>query len=405
MWLLAFCWRNLWRNKIRSGIIIGAIASGLTGGMLTFAFMKGLSDQYVHSAIATEVSHIQLHHPQFLLNREWGYRIPATDSVIAAIARRPQVAAISKRLITSAMAGSPQTAAGVNLEGVVDSTERSVTDLCTRLIAGDYFGSASNQILIGARLSRKLQVGLRGKIVLTLQRADGELTGGAFRIAGIFHSDNSMFEETQVFIRFDELRQLAGLDHEDAHEIAIRLYRDSETDAQTQALAQSFPNLRVQSWKEVKPELAMMSGVMDQMLYLFLVIIMIALAFGIINTMLMALFERRREFGLLLAIGMKKRYILRMILSETLLLSLIGATAGVCAATALVLGLGRVGINLSAFSQGLSAMGYSPRVFPALHPEFYLVLTGLVIITAAVASIYPVYWATGVQPAEAIRNE
>ena len=265
------------------------------------------------------------------------------------------------------MISSPSTASGVEIHGIVPADEKAVSSISKNIIAGAYFtGLKKNEIAIGEKLAEKLSVKLHNKIVLTFQSKTGDLTAGSFRIAGLFKSRNSTFYETTVFTRFNDLAGILGTGN-DIYEIAVILKDGQKVDQVTNLYKKEYPLLLVQTWKELSPQMALLTGIMDQVMYVVIGIILLALMFGIINTMLMAVLERQREFGMLMAIGMNKPRVFVMILLESVMLTCAGIPAGILFTITTVGSLARCdGIDMSAFSQALSQYGFSSMIYPEL---------------------------------------
>jgi len=156
---------------------------------------------------------------------------------------------------------------------------------------------------------------------------------------------------------------------------------------------------------EIRPFLLGLSSMMDQFSVMLLVIILIALAFGIINTMLMVILERKRELGMLMAVGLGKKSLFMMIMLETIFLTLAGTVIGVIISVTLIETTGINGINFAAYAEGFESYGYNAHVYPSLYLSFYIMLTVLVIITAIVSSVFPARKALKLNPAEAVRED
>ena len=404
MMLNLIAWRNIWRNKVRSLVVMTSIGLGIWAGIFMMAFSWGMSEQYVNTAIEGQISHLQIHTPEYKANKEVDEAIPDAASLLKEINAMPEVHMAAGRAIVNGMASSPVTGTGVSIKGVDPQNEDSLTHLSHDLIDGDYFRSIrQNPVLIGEKLAEKLDVKVRNKIVLTFQSADGNITAGAFRITGIFKTRNSSFDETNVFVNQYDLSRLLGLP-EATHEIAILLNdNDQLTEIQSQ-LENKFPGLLIENWREIAPELGVVIDSFSQYMYLFIAIILLALMFGIINTMLMAVLERVHELGMLMAIGMNKTKVFFMIMLETAYLSLVGGPLGILLAYGTVYYFGEKGINLSMFSVGLEAYGMDPMVYPSLESNYYLDIMVMVIIAAILAAIYPSFKALKLKPATAIRK-
>jgi ABC-type lipoprotein release transport system permease subunit len=242
---------------------------------------------------------------------------------------------------------------------------------------------------------------------MTLTFLDKNLvqTGGMFRIAGIYDIKNNMFESTHVFVKKDDLEVLTGLSPNEVHKIIIRVDQMDQSKKIADALSSQFPDLEVMNWKEIQPDLAMLTGLVQKFYAVFMVIILAALAFGIVNTMLMVVLERTKELGMLTAIGMNKKRVFSMIMLESIFLSLVGGVVGMMVSRFLILFTATNGINFSSYEEGFEAMGYSAHIYPVISPGFFITVTILIVVTGIVSSIYPALKALKLDPAEALRTE
>jgi len=402
--LFKIAWRNIWRNRTRSLVVISAVAIGLFAGMFMMAFFQGAINQEIESMVETQLSHIQFHNPAFIDDKEVNDTITNGRAIVDLLRQNRDVKAVSGRLITTGMISSTSTASGVEIHGVVPEDERAVSNISADIIAGAYFNNLKkNEIVVGEKLAEKLGVKLHNKIVLTFQSKTGDLTAGSFRIAGIFRSRNSSFDQMTVFTRFNDLAAILGTTGE-MHEIAVVLKDGQKTNAVAAVLKRAYPSLLVQTWLELSPQMALLSGIMDQMMYIIIGIILLALMFGIINTMLMAVLERQREFGMLMAIGMNKPRVFFMIVLESVMLTCAGIPAGILFTMLTVGSLAKHGIDLSSFSQALSQYGFSNIIYPVLKQSMFVPITLMTALTAILSAIYPALKALRFKPAEAIHK-
>jgi ABC-type lipoprotein release transport system permease subunit len=402
--LFKIAWRNIWRNRTRSLVVIAAVAVGLFAGMFMMAFFQGAVNQEIDSTIQTQLSHLQFHNPAFIDDKEANYTIYNGPAIVDILKKDADVKAASGRLITTGMISSSSTASGVEIHGIIPGDEKAVSTISQDIIEGVYFtGVKKNEIVIGKKLAEKLGVKLHNKIVLTFQSKSGDLTAGSFRIAGIFRSANSTFDETTVFTRLEDLAAILGTGS-DIHEIAVILKNGQRVDQVAKTYKKEYPLLLVQTWKELSPQMALLTGIMDQMMYVIIGIILLALMFGIINTMLMAVLERQREFGMLMAIGMNKPRVFLMILLESVMLACAGIPIGILLAITTVGYLGRHGIDLSVISKALSQYGFGSIIYPVLQQSMFLPVTLMTAFTAVLSAIYPAIKALQFKPAEAIHK-
>jgi len=397
-------WRNIWRNRTRSLVVILAIMLGVCGAIFLMSFSWGMNIQRTNNIIETQISHIQIHHPQFPEDEEIEYTLTQGLELADQLTEISNIAAASPRVILNGMAASAQTGAGVKILGIYPEQEKEVTTLQEQVIEGDYFESIDrNPIVLGHKLAEKLQVKLRSKVVLTFQDRNQEIVSGAFRISGIFKTINSKYDESHVFVQAEDLQRLLG-NNDNIHEIAILVKDQREINQAVTKIAQIHPDLRVEEWKTLAPDLKFMSESFDAFMRIFMIVIMLALAFGIINTMLMAVLERTHELGMLMAIGMNKLRVFLMIMLETLFLSVIGGITGLSVGYGLVTWFGHIGVDLSSFEQSLSSFGMNSIIYTELTPHYYRDILIMVFVTAILSSVYPAMKALQLNPAEAIRS-
>jgi ABC-type lipoprotein release transport system permease subunit len=402
--ITSIAWKNIWRNRVRSGVIIAAITIGMFAGVFTATFYKGWINQRLEAGVETEVSHIQIHHPDFGENFELKNSLPESSKLAEAVEKEEFVNGVSPRMVVQAMIASSETGTGVKIMGVDPEKEKTVTNLYAKIHEGQYFeGVRRNPVLIGKKLAEKLRVKVHSKLVITLQDSQGHLTNEAFRVCGIYSVGNGMFEEVNVFVQKPDLARFVQLDEGTTHELVVHLKDHDKLDVGTKTLAEKYRNLLVQNWKQLTPELGVLNEYGNVYIYFFIAIILLSLGFGIVNTMLMAVMERVKEIGMLMAVGMSKFRIFWMLMLETVLLTLTGGFFGILLGLAVTLATTNTGIDLSFYAKGLEDMGYSSHVYPVVEFGMVVVVVFLVLITGLIASIYPARKALKYKPAEAIR--
>lgn len=405
--LLSISWRNIWRNKVRSLVIIFSIALGIFAGVISASFFKGMANQRINKVINTELSYIQIHNPGFEQTSDFANFITNAKQIEDEVIKIPNVTGVSRRMSIQSMVASAETASGVKISGIFPENEKAVTNISTKIIDGKYFeGISRNPVVIGEKLAKKLNVKVRSKIILTIQDIDNNITSGAFRIAGIYSTNNNIFDEVNIFVRFSDIQKLTNFPENGAHEIAINISDNENLSTIFTEVEQVTGNkLDVKTWKELSPEMNYLTEAMDMYMYIFIIIILMALLFGIINTMLMVVMERTKEIGMLMAIGMNKGRVFWMIVLESVLLSLTGGIVGIVIG-ALSSKYGETHpIDLSMWAQGYQQLGYDAFVYTKLDPTMLINVTVLVIITGVIAAIYPAYKALKNDPADALRME
>jgi putative ABC transport system permease protein len=404
--LLKISWRNVWRNRARSIVIILAICFGLWGGIFATGLMSGLIEQQFTSSIRNQVSHIQIHNPEFIKERETGYTVSRTDEIARLLETSNNVQAFSKRSITSGMLANAIMTSGVDIYGIDELQENRTTDFESNIIDGEYFGSVSrNPIMVGKALADKMKISTGNRIVMTFQDLNGDITSAVFRVSGIYQTANTANDQRNVYMRQSDLEEIldgTGI----VNEIAILLHELDDVNDFHARLQTLFPENEIRTWAQISPDLSFINEYSGMMLMIIIIIILFALAFGILNTMLMTIFERTQELGVLMSIGMKKSRVFSMILLETTFLVITGSVLGVIIGSVTVALTGNTGIDLTPLgAEALSDFGFDAVIYPSLDQIFYFNLTILVLLTAILASVYPAWKALRLNPAEAVRKE
>jgi putative ABC transport system permease protein len=401
---LALAWRNIWRNKMRSIIIMTSVVIGLFAGLFVLGLYEGMMRSRVRTVIDSEVGHIQIHHEKFKEDYDPAL-IMGQSRVKDSIQTLENIRAVAYRTVTQGMLTTATGSAGVQINGIVAEEENIVSLLSTKIIEGETLnGIKKNGILIGKKLAGKMKVKIGSKVVLTFTDRESNIVAGAFRIVGIYQTSNTPYDEAHVFVNRTTLNEHLSI--EDAcHEVAIILHSDENVGQVKQKLQRQFPDYAVQSWRENSPETDLMVSTLNQYSSIIMVIIMIALAFGIINTMLMSVLERTREIGMLTALGMNRVRVFSLILWETVMLTLVGVPIGLVFAWVSILYLGNVGIDISSFSEdAMSGFGFSSMIYPEFPWNSLWTVLLIVISTALISALFPSLKAIKLQPADALRQ-
>ena len=402
--LLKLAWRNIWRSPVRSLIVIFANVIGVLSIIFLIGMMTGMIDNYIENAIQKETSHIQIHNPEFPAEKDMKYYIPNKDSVLNFVDKNPNVAMASIRTIVNGMLASSRSSRGIKINGIMPEREKDYTGLANNMIEGRFLDGGRNQIIISARLAEKLKVKLKSKVVLTFQSLNNQIVSNAFKIVGVFDSKNNVYDESNIFVNIDNLDALIGQENI-GHEVIIYLKDSKLLDNTVAELKKDFPNLLVQSYKEIAPELNLFAQQISMTNVVYMIVFLLALIFGIINTMLMAVLERVRELGMLMAVGMNKIKVFFMIVYETLILGFIGTPLGILLSYLMIEYYQKHGLDLKFFNkEGMEQFGMSTFIYPRVETQDYLTLALLVFLTALLASIYPAIKAIKLKPAEAIRK-
>ncbi|UYI49317.1 ABC transporter permease [Vibrio natriegens] len=393
--LIKLAWRNLWRNKLRTSIMIGAMVFGLMGVIAMIGFMNGLVDSMIKNAISWQTSHLQIHQNQYLVNPELEQTIPDAHVIAATLANQQQVKAVAERFLVDGMIASARSTRGIRINGIDIVQEPLITPLAQHIQQGQWLDAdGRNPILVSQKTAKRLNLRVGSKVIVTLSDINGDVSGAAFRVRGIFKTPSSTFDDGNAYVRKADLEKVAGL--KGTHEISILLNSNDEkvlekTKRFTQTLLSNTTkdHLVVRKWEEIQPLLSTMMSSMDISNQVMLVVFVLAMMLGIINIMLMSVFERTREFGVLMAVGMQQHKIRLLIILETLFLGLSGCMFGLIGSAIMLKILSITGLSLSGLADGLGAYGVDTLLFPRVSFYEYQMIIVAIFVASLFAAWYP----------------
>ena len=402
--LIKISWRNVWRNKLRSFVVILSVIFGLVGGIIMIAMSYGLNEERMNNAVETYLSHIQIHNKSFSEEYNIKHTIDNLEGIENAIENDSRVVSYSKRIILNGMLSNSNGSYGIQVKGVDPVQEVKVTNTYEKIIEGEYFKSKrDNTILIGKKLADRLNLKIKSKVVITFQDENYELTSLLYRVEGIFRSGNSRYDEANVFVKnvsiTKNLPNFSGY-----HEIPI-LLTDIELRNQVKNdLISKNSNNLIEGWDDISKDLAYANEMLAAVLYIFMMIILSGLSFGIVNTMLMAILERRKEIGMLMSIGMSRFKIFLMISFETMFLSIVALPIGLILSYSIVEYYSVVGIDLSIVEAGLENFGVGTRLYFKVPNQEYFIVAIMVFVISIISSIFPSVRALKINPVEATKT-
>ena len=400
--VFTLAWRNLWRNHRRTMIMITAVTVGVWAMIFMTAIMRGMVNEMVRDGVSALPGHVQVHNPLFTddptINNIIADTVPELDARYAGI----ESLAYATRVRVPAVVSSEYDSRAITLFGIDPDQERGLSFVADEIVAGRFLESAAdNGIVIGAKLADTLDTEVGKRIVIMSQDPDNEVADRGFRIVGIFEANLESFEETMVFagkkttqkmLRIgDQVTEVAFLG-DNYRDVSPLLFAVDEA---------SGDALLTQPWYELNSYLGTMLGVMDGFVLVWVIVIFLALSFGLVNTLVMAVFERIREIGMMLALGMRPVVILGQIVVESLLLLLIGLAVGNLLAWASIVPLAD-GIDISVVAQGMEDFGASSMLYPQLEMNDLLLANVTVLVLGFFASLSPAWRASRYEPIEAI---
>ena len=394
-------WRNLWRQRRRNLTMLVALSFAVMGVIFLNAFLRGMTAQMADGAINSMVGHVKVLQPgyrddpgiarSFVLESEWSPEIPAGQ--LQGWARRVRVPAVIM---------SERETRGIEFVGI-DPAQESISFVADWTIEGEHLeGPGDRRILVGRSLAEQLETAAGRRLVIVTQGADGRSREAGYRIAGLYQSEHSALEKFHVFTGIEAAQALLVSDT--VTEVSVRLTDEKYQPTVLQSLIATFVGLNVFDWQTLQPMAATMMQLSDAMIYILFIIVMSALVFGLVNTVVTAVMERYREIGMLRALGMRAGAVLLQIVTESTLIMIMGVAIGTAAGGGLCWWLSD-GVDLAAFSEGLEAFGLSSKLLvPTIVPADLAFVVVASLVMGVVASFFPALRAVRLNPLEAMRR-
>ena len=395
-------WRNLWRNHRRTIVMVSAITIGVWAMIFMTALMRGMVNDMVRDGIRALPGHVQVHHPDFRDDPSILNLIPTSDAVLTAAFSQAGFDGWSSRVKVPAVISSERESRGITLIGVDPVLERSLNAVGSEIAEGRNLEDVNDGgVIIGRKLADRLDTEIGKRIVLMSQDPDNEIADRGYRIVGLFEANLEQVEESFVFVAKATLQKMLRIEDQ-VTEIAVLAsdYRNLEALTE-QVTGLAGENVEVLPWQQLNSYLGSMLKVMDGFVLVWMIVIFLALSFGLVNTLVMAVFERVREIGLMLALGMRPSNILGQIIVESSLLLVFGLILGNVLAWASVVPL-QDGIDISAVAQGMEMFGASSILYPELELKDVITANVVVLVLGFLASLSPAWRASRYEPIEAI---
>lgn len=398
-------WRNIWRNPRRTIVIMTAVVIGVWAMIFLGALMRGVSAQMVKNGIATLTGHIQIHQRGFRKDPVIENSMREPEMVETLLAQYlPSNAGWAPRVRVDAIANNARHSGGVTLVGIDPEQEAGISFIGEAVVKGKYLAAGDEYgIIVGQALTDKFETKLGSKLVLMSQDRERDIASRAFRIEGVFRAEMEATEKQFVFITKAAAQEMLKLEN-GISEISILLtdYEDAESVADNLKEVLPPDSYEVETWRELLPLVTAVLTMYDWFIYVWYLVIFIAMAFGIVNTILMAVFERIREFGLFRALGMKPLWIVKEVLTESFFLLTLGMIIGSALGLLSVYSLADSGIDLSALSEGLEFVGMSRIIYPVIIMKDVVAANLVVLVLGIVVSAYPAIKAARFTPVEAM---
>ncbi len=386
-------------------IAAAAIVLGLILLIFMDAMIKGSDQAMFGNAVRLYGGNVQVHAPGFRIRASRFPMIPLknTEEIMQAALAQPQVVSASRRINTLGMVSDLEGTFPVTITGIQPAVESPISLVAENIIRGRFLqDDDKNAIIIGKGLADLLKVSVGDRVTLVGRRVNEAMRQHSMTIVGIFDLGLAEAEKGMVFINLPDAQTLYNLRRQET-EVSITLQSIGLEDSTKSALQASLPQYEIDSWETLRPEIRRMMDIKAAFSSIFGLVVLLIASIGILNLMLMAVFERTREMGVLAALGLKGRQIMVLFLLEGIFIGFVGAVIGCFLGWMAVLAVGQVGINFS-FASNVGEIGalLGDRIYPSISIADILGYGLAVLVIAALASLYPALQASRKEPAEAL---
>lgn len=399
--LLRLSLRNLLRHARRNGLMLAAITFAIATVVFMNALVRGMQHDLSDSTVNNLTGHMQMHAPGYLDDPsiERGFEMAQTQAITNLAG--DQLLGWAARVRVPAVIMSERETRGIQLVGI-DPAQEDISFLGRATYDGKPLASSQDKgIVIGEALAEQLQTKVGRRLVIISQGIDGANREAGFRIQGTYDVEGSSIEKAYVFTGRERLQNL--LDAQLVTEVSVRLKQEPEDWSLQRSLGETFGRLEVKNWQELEPQAAAMYLMADTSIYIWFLILMSALTFGLVNTLVTAVMERIRELGMLRALGMRPGQVVLQVVLESSVLMLVGVVLG-CLLGVAVIYLLRGGIDLSQWAEGIESLGMRATLTPHLRLADIWLVSGMGLGLGVLASLYPAIRAVKLNPLEALRR-
>lgn len=403
--LLTIACRNLLRNRKRSLIVVTAIAIGLGAIVFLRGFASGAQGQMVDNIVSVITSEVSIVHRSMENIYNTNGVIEDPEAVRNLLRREPRIVGFAEEVFGSGIVASPYASIMTFVSGIDPGQEIAIGTRFPMVLGRVMGPEEEHGVLLGEKMRRILQVELGEKVVVTVQDLNGTLTGEAFTVMGTLETGNDQLDSGNVVLLLRPAQRLLAMGDR-LSKFALKVRPPYPVSLVVKDLRGRLAgtDLIVMTWDELIPMMAQMIRFQDGMIFVVLLVVLTVVAAGILNTLLMSIVERVREFGLMLALGTRPIRIIGLLVTETFLLSLAGSTAGIALGTGGILFFGRVGIDLSPFLSTFSNLLIGSHVYPRVEWVYPGIFLLVILVSNLLVAFYPAWKASRMQPMEAMRE-
>ncbi|QDG50958.1 ABC transporter permease [Persicimonas caeni] len=411
-------WRNLARNRWRSILTAAGVAVAVGLMVWTMAYMEGFFGAMVRGATALDTGQALIQRKAYVDEPSIYEAFALEEGMLEEVEQTEGVRAAAPRINLYGLIGNEQRSQVSKLLGVDAQAEAAATPITDAVVKGEWLSDdpepppAPREVVLGEGLARQLEVDLGAELVVFLEASDGSLGNDLLKVVGVVKTGNSMVDRQAAYVHLEDAQYVGALDGQ-VHEIVVKTDNPAEAEGVVAQMAPKIDaydtdehDLVVRSWQQARPQIAQMLELSDASNIAMFFILYLLASLGLLNTQRMSALERRREFGVMMAIGVTPRRLFMVILAETLLLSFVGALVGTALGGGLAWHHAVNGLDMTAFATNTDftwmGISFSERLYFGLNAEIVLEPLLVMLGVAILCGLWPAAKAIGIDITSAI---
>ena len=403
--LFRLAWRNLWRNKNRTFITMASISSAVLLSVTLVSLQRGIFDNLIRNVVSFYTGYVQVHGKGYWKDQTLENCLPLTDSLLRSVQNTPGVAGVAPRLEAFSLASYGEATKGCMVVGIDPESENRVTRLRDKLVSGDYLARGGSGLMVAEGLANTLGLRTGDTLVLLGQSMYGSTAAGKFAITGILRFGAPDLNQRLVYLDISAARLMFDTG-DGVTSLVVSPVSEPEFRGLAASLQSSFTDVAdVMTWEEKMPDIVQHIETDTASMYIISGVLYLLISFGIFSTLLMMLAERRREFGMLVALGMKRGILAQLAVIESVLVAFLGAVAGIMISFPVVWYLEKHPIKAwGALRETFERFGFE-AVFPTvLQADIFISQTAIVLTLALALAVYPAWHILRLNTVQAIRS-
>lgn len=400
-------WRNLWRNRRRTMITLASVFFAVILATLMMSLKEGVYSNMIQSMVGSYTGYVQVHAQGYWDSKSIDDSFILDDTLKGVLDGDKRVRGYVSRIESFTLSATDSTTKGAMVVGTDPEAEREMTAMHERIAEGEYLAADDQAILVGSGLAEYHKVGVGDTLVMLGQGYHGTNAAGQYRIKGIVKFGSPELSKQLIVMPIKEAQQLFGTEGNISN-LVILLHDAERATSVAGLLGQELgEDFEVMAWPELVPELVEMIEADKVEGYVFMFILYMVISFGIFGTVLMMLAERRHEFGVLVAIGMKRVKLASVVFIEVITIAILGAIAGLFGAIPVSTFFYLNPIHFGGDAQAAEMMeeyGMEPVIQASIDPSVFIQQAMVVAIVACCIAIYPFFSVLRVNAIKAMRS-